>query len=349
MGSEILVHRFDLVESFAVTLLAVGAGLVVWGLYLEPPGSINELVLSHFGDWSPGFFIDGLLLLVINRVIRSNERNRVISQVGSLSNEFALDAVRRCREESWLEGGMMEHKHFAKARLSTADLSGAKLAGTDLSFADLSMTDLTHADLQGVSFTGANLSGSDLRWANLTGADLQWSDLRNTQLEGAILDNIKVTFAAIDAEHATSPAFHDAIAGGLLSEHQVELVQSSFDLLLSLGDPAIVRFYEKLFTAEPDLREMFSPEIDRQARKFLQSLKLIVTSLSSTERAAPVLQRLGDRHRGYGVKPDHYDVVGEVLIDTLDELLGDAGTDEVLDAWRSAFRLISSIMNSEGP
>ena len=321
---------------------------MMWGLYLEPPESVEELVLSHFGDWSPGFFIDGLLLLVINRVIHANERKRVISQVGSLSNEFALDAVRRCREEDWLNSGIMEHEQLTKARLSTADLSGAKLAGADLSFADLSIADLTHADLQEANLTGANLSGSDLRWANLTGANLQWSDLRSAQLEGAMLDNIKVTFAAVDAEYATNPMFQDAVAGGLLSTRQVELVKSSFDRLLSLGAPAIVRFYEKLFTAAPDLQEMFSPDIDRQARKFLQSLKLIVTSLSSTERAASVLQRLGDRHRGYGVKSDHYDIVGTVLVETLDELLADASTEEVLEAWRSAFRLIASIMNSQG-
>jgi nitric oxide dioxygenase len=264
-----------------------------------------------------------------------------------LSNEFALDAVRRCREENWLDSGIMEHMQFTKARLATADLSGAKLAGADLSFADLSMADLTHTDLEEANLTGANLSGADLRWANLTGANLQWSDLRDTQLDGATLDRVRVTFASVDAEHATTPAFQDAVAGGLLTARQIELVKSSFDLLLALGEPAIVRFYEKLFTAAPDLKGLFSPDIGRQARKFLQSLKLIVTSLSSTERAAPVLQRLGDRHRGYGVKLDHYDIVGGVLIDTLDELLAEAATDEVLEAWKSAFQLISVIMKSE--
>ena len=339
--------RFDAVELFAIGLLGIGGGLLVWGVYLEPPGSTTEFISTHFGDWSPGFVIDGLLLLVINRVIRRNERKRVISQVGSLSNEFALDAVRRCREENWFDSGIMEGEHFAKARLSTADLSGARLAGVDLSFADLSMTDLTHADLRGASLTGANLSGSDLRWANLSGSDLQWSDLRNTQLDGAILDAVNSTFASVDAEQATNPAFQDAVSGGLLSDHQIDLVRSSFDLLLSLGDSAIVRFYENLFATAPELQEMFSPDIERQARKFLQSLKLIVSSLSSTERAAPVLQRLGDRHRGYGVAAEHYEVVGAVLIATLDELLADAATEEVLAAWGAAFRLISSIMSAQ--
>ncbi len=341
------MYKFDLVEAFAISLLCAGAALFAWGLHMDPPGSIPELVSAHFGDWSPGFAVDGLLLLVINRVIRSNERKGVINQVGSLSNEFALDAIRRCREEGWLESGIMERAHFAKARLATADLSGAKFAGVDLSFADLSQADLTHADLRGANLTGANLSGSDLRWADLTDSDLQWSDLRNAQLDGTLLNGVNAAFASIDEEHVDVAAFSGAVAGGYLSDRQIGLVHSSFEQLLSLGAPAIERFYEKLFDAAPELRKLFSRDIDRQARKFLQSLKLIVTSLGSTERAAPVLRRLGDRHRGYGVEPGHYDVVGGVLIATLDELLEEAATEEILEAWRSAFQLIASIMNRQ--
>lgn len=56
-------------------------------LSLDPPSSLEELVLTQFGDWTPGFIIDGVLLLIINSVILMRERRRVISQVASLSNE----------------------------------------------------------------------------------------------------------------------------------------------------------------------------------------------------------------------------------------------------------------------
>jgi hemoglobin-like flavoprotein len=68
------------------------------------------------------------------------------------------------------------------------------------------------------------------------------------------------------------------------------LVDSSFKALLTKGDTAFVRFYERLFDAEPAFRQMFSSSVERQARKFLQSLKVIVSSLSAPEKAAPVLQ-----------------------------------------------------------
>jgi nitric oxide dioxygenase len=104
--------------------------------------------------------------------------------------------------------------------------------------------------------------------------------------------------------------------------------------------------YQRLFDVAPHLRELFTNDVERQARKFLQSLKLIVSSLSSIERAAPVLDRLGARHRGYGVLPEYYDVVGGVLVETLQELLADKFTDDVKVAWVAAFQLISTIMRA---
>jgi hemoglobin-like flavoprotein len=61
-----------------------------------------------------------------------------------------------------------------------------------------------------------------------------------------------------------------------------------------------------------------------------------------------VLSRLGERHHGYGVEPEHYELVGGVLIRTLDEALGERFTDEVCQAWSAAFQLISSVMRSAG-
>ena len=83
-----------------------------------------------------------MLLFVINRVIHSNERRRVISQVASLSKEFALDAVRRCRDEGWLVDGATKNRQFGGARLAGTDMSDAVLAGANFRFADLSGADL---------------------------------------------------------------------------------------------------------------------------------------------------------------------------------------------------------------
>jgi len=341
-----MVRKLDIIDVLALLLIVIGAGLFAYGLSLDPPSSLEELVLTQFGDWTPGFVMDGVLLLIINSVIHTHERRRIISQVASLSNEFALDAVRLCRDEGWLQSGIMQGRRFASARLGGADLSDSKLSGAIFSFADLSAADLTYCDLTGVDLKGANLHGADLRWADLSRASLQWADLRGANLAGAKLDGVKADYALVDKTHSSLRGLENAVVGGFMSKRQIDLVTSTFEQFLAAGDSGAVRFYERLFETAPNVRKLFPDDVEQQARKFLQALRVIVSSLSSTERAARVLKRLGDKHHGYGAETDHYSVVGTVLVETLHDVLGDDFSDEASEAWTAAYRLISSIMIS---
>jgi hemoglobin-like flavoprotein len=56
------------------------------------------------------------------------------------------------------------------------------------------------------------------------------------------------------------------------------------------------------------------------------------------------VQHLGRKHTGYGVRPEHYDVVGEALLWTLGQGLGDAFTIETEEAWTAAYVLLSTVM-----
>lgn len=340
------MRKFDLIDGLAILLIAIGLALFIYGLSFNPPASLDDLVQSHFGDWTPGFVTDGVLLIVINRVIHMNEQKRIISQVASLSNEFALDAVRRCRDEGWLQNGAMRLKNYDNARLASADISDAQLHLASFRFADMSSADLTHADLSGADLTGTNFSDADLRWANLSNACLAWSDLRGAQLDGAMLEGANWTHASIDEDLAADHGVKQAIVGGFLTDRQRQLIETSFEKFRGRGDSASARFYQNLFQSAPSVRSMFPSNVSKQARKFLQSLNVIVGSLSSTDRTTRMLQRLGERHMGYGVESGHYPIVGQALVATLKEELGDEFNEEVEKAWIDAFELISSAMMS---
>ena len=340
------MRKLDLIDGLAILLIATGVTLFIYGLSLNPPGSLDVLIETHFGDWTPGFVTDGVLLIVINRVIHMHERRRVISQVASLSNEFALDAVRRCRDEGWLQSGAMRLKNFDNARLAGADISDAQLHQASFRFADMSSADLTHVDLSGADLTGTNFSDADMRWADFSNACLAWTDLRGAQLDGAILEGIDWTHASVDADLAAALDLNQAMVGGFLTDRQRQLIETSFEKLRERGDSVALRFYRNLFRSAPTVRNMFPDDVSKQARKFLQSLNVIVASLSSTDRTTRMLQRLGARHRGYGVESSHYPIVGQALVDTLREELGEEFTEEVEKAWVDAFELISTAMMS---
>ena len=57
-----------------------------------------------------------------------------------------------------------------------------------------------------------------------------------------------------------------------------------------------------------------------------------------------ILKGLGKRHAGYGVKKEHYPVIGQALIETLDDAMGDDFTDEVKSTWVEVWTIISATM-----
>jgi hemoglobin-like flavoprotein len=56
----------------------------------------------------------------------------------------------------------------------------------------------------------------------------------------------------------------------------------------------------------------------------LRALVLVRESLRDMDALAPKLRELGARHVAYGATPEHYIVVGEVLIASLAEIAGTA-------------------------
>ena len=58
----------------------------------------------------------------------------------------------------------------------------------------------------------------------------------------------------------------------------------------------------------------------------------------------PVVQELGRKHVKYGVPEKSYETVGEALLWTLGQGLGEEFTDEVKAAWTQTYVTISTVM-----
>ena len=125
----------------------------------------------------------------------------------------------------------------------------------------------------------------------------------------------------------------------------VELLEESFDLVAPQGDELVKRFYEKLFEAAPAVEPLFETvDMDGQRAALLNMLLVLRESLHDLEDVVPDLQELGGRHVGYGAQPEHYPVVGEVLIATMSEIAGDAWKPEYTAAWQEAFGVVQEVM-----
>jgi hemoglobin-like flavoprotein len=126
---------------------------------------------------------------------------------------------------------------------------------------------------------------------------------------------------------------------------QIELLESSFQAIASCGEAFVTAFYERLFTRFPQTRAFFAAtDMLEQRKKLLGALALVIQNIRKPEVLTSALTGLGQRHVNYGVRPEHYPIVGAVLLETFADFLGERWTPAYHDAWAEAYEAICAIM-----
>ena len=130
----------------------------------------------------------------------------------------------------------------------------------------------------------------------------------------------------------------------LITHEDCLLVQGSFAELEPVADDIAAAFYARLFELNSNLVPLFKTDMKLQREKFIEKLAVAVTSLEDLDSIAPLVQRLGRGHAGYGIEPAHYATAREALFLALGDHFGAAFNSELRRAWGAAFDTISRAM-----
>jgi|SRR6187399_3329701 len=106
-------------------------------------------------------------------------------------------------------------------------------------------------------------------------------------------------------------------------------------------------FYARLFARAPALRSLFPTDLSAQELKLSHTLYMLVASQEKGEAVGPALRELGRRHVGYGARPQHYRLVGEALLETLEERNGAEWSEAAAEAWRTLYAFVIRHMEPE--
>lgn len=134
---------------------------------------------------------------------------------------------------------------------------------------------------------------------------------------------------------------------------QIKAMRASFARI----EPALsilgYRFYEKLFLAAPKLRPLIGSDLHGRQRKLTQAITELVQRRSTM--AFPALDgdagRMGGEaagSRAVDISPDYLTVMRATFLELLRGELAEDFTDDIEDAWRAAFEVLSrSMLESE--
>ncbi|GGE55494.1 flavohemoprotein [Pullulanibacillus camelliae] len=130
----------------------------------------------------------------------------------------------------------------------------------------------------------------------------------------------------------------------MLDQNTLTLVKSTAPLLKKHSEAIGKQFYKLLFTKAPELYNIFNQTNQKrgiQQEALAYSVYAAGEHIDNLDAIKPLVRRITEKHRALGVQPEQYPIVGETLIQAVKEVLGQAATADILDAWTAAYQTIA--------
>jgi len=124
------------------------------------------------------------------------------------------------------------------------------------------------------------------------------------------------------------------------SPRTIELVKATVPALQAHGLALTTHFYDRLFSNEPELKNIFNLAT-RPAASKQQAWRTPCSHMPETSRTrrrwAPGRVAHRAQAREHRHPADHYPIVGRHLLGVDPRVLGEAATDEIIAAWAEAY------------
>ncbi|OXM14369.1 NO-inducible flavohemoprotein [Paenibacillus herberti] len=132
----------------------------------------------------------------------------------------------------------------------------------------------------------------------------------------------------------------------MLSPNTIAIIKSTVPVLEVHGTAITRRFYQRLFEAYPELLNLFNQANQKQERQqaaLANAVYAAALHIDKLETILPTVRHIAHKHRSLGVTADQYAVVGENLLAAMSDVLGEAATEEILQAWAEAYGIIAGV------
>lgn len=127
-----------------------------------------------------------------------------------------------------------------------------------------------------------------------------------------------------------------------------QLLKQSLNQVVPRKDEFARAFYQRLFSQFPETAPLFArTDMARQEKSLMATLATVINGLAAGDDVSPPVKALGRRHLDYGVRPGHFDAVGQSLLATLREFLGASWTPELEKNWGEAYMTLAALMKAE--
>lgn len=133
----------------------------------------------------------------------------------------------------------------------------------------------------------------------------------------------------------------------VLTADQISRVKATAPVFAQHGTTITKHFYRRMFANRPELRNLFNQTHQAsgsQADTLARAVYAYAANIDNLGALGAAVGRITHKHASLNIRPEHYPIVGEHLLASVVEVLGDAVDAETLEAWRVAYAQLAQIM-----
>lgn len=133
----------------------------------------------------------------------------------------------------------------------------------------------------------------------------------------------------------------------MLDANTVAIIKSTVPVLQVHANAITQEFYPLLFAQHPDVVPYFNQANQgkgTQPKALANAVIAYGANIDALGNLSEAVNKIVQKHASLGILPIQYDAVGSCLIQAIKSVLGDAATDDIINAWAAAYGQLATIL-----
>ena len=133
----------------------------------------------------------------------------------------------------------------------------------------------------------------------------------------------------------------------MLTQSQIDIIKATAPVVGAHARQITDVFYPLMFERYPIVKTFFNQahqEKGTQRQALANAVVAYATHIDQLGALGDAVSLIAHKHCALNILPEHYPIVGECLMAAIGEVLGDAVTPEIADAWTAAYQQLADIL-----
>jgi nitric oxide dioxygenase len=131
-----------------------------------------------------------------------------------------------------------------------------------------------------------------------------------------------------------------------LSAKTIDIVKRITPVVAANAETITRRFYQLMFEGNPEVQAYFNPAHQHsggQQRALAGAICAYFANIDNLAVLGPAVNLIAHKHCSLGIQPEHYPIVGTHLLAAIQDVMGDAATEEILGAVGEAYQFLAEV------